>query len=723
MNRCVAGLSDDEYRSLWMKCRQLVSLEEEEKDLEDRLERGKTVFAANAIHREFRSPWVIEGRKKKVLLEKIFATTLTSDEPEIVDIDEGQLFNFVQEVYRNRVSKICELAIDKAIRKKNGSVVVNSCEVDIANFAATFAIPPIFGHFLGKENMMDFIEAVGGTFDNFANDQDAFLASFDESFLSLVLREFFFSSVLRPYVGEQFTAFFDFFSCVKRAEGVQYTRIQRFFSLFLSELTNSIRGCPFLRVFFARITREFQDKSRVIMTVILSSIVSYIMAYPRAYGVVPLTANYSEDILESVSVVKYYCTVCSGLQLSAKYASMTPVQEWEKIDTGLINRLVEELLKPGVILDGPEVESVFIPMQALLFLAKFSSLIVPEAERKRFMSLEGAILRVPVIKTQQPPACSALWDSDVKLMLELMTSHHLEMASPVIPRIKAIQAYFSVHPPNIAKVTRVIDESCELLSKSVIQLQARVSGINRVIDCAKKAVVAADTSFVNAIAQSIYTKHGVVSEIEKKKNAIWKDGNIFATFVCNTVDKFYQKNQWAGPFIPMIARRFHSVLMNHFKLTDFCDKEHQLFLDDQKFLSLKPKILKNLEQNGLDECVQKITSAKTILDIAQMAVMRACLFENPIESARQIVLSLFVVEDLFVFEFGVQPEANQLMPLLANLFIETPIPTPLCFGRWMSHFLQSAIRLKPDWFLDNEFRSLEHYFQFNAWVADMLQSM
>ena len=722
MNRCLPGLADDQYRSLWLKCRQILSLEGEKKDLELELEKSKRVFAVNAIHREFRAPWVIDCPKKKAPIERIFASHQPSDDPAVPVVDEGQIFNFLQDAYRNRISKVCELAINDTIKRNRDLILMNSCETHVADFAATFAIPPLFGHFLGKSNITDFIEAVGGTFDNFASDQETFLTTFDGSFLCLVLREFFFSSVMRPFVGEQFTAFFDLFSLMKKADGVQYTRAQRFLSLFLSELTGSISGCPLLRVLFTRVSREFNDKTQVIMTVIVYSIIGYMMAYPRAYGVVPLTANYSADTHESVHFVKYYSIVCSGLAVPKRYASFTPVQDWETIDSSLIEKLVEELLRPGVIADGPELETVYIPMRALLFLAKFSGVLVQEAELKRLREMEETIVMVPVVRSEK----SSLFcpcDSDVKLILELMTSQHLEMDLPMTSRTKAIRVYFSLHPPDIEKVSRVIEESCQSLSERVIGLQASLSGMNRAIQCAKQAVAAADTYFVNAIAYAIYTKYNIANEVEKKKNAMWKDGEMFANFVCNTIDAFAQRNPWAKSFVPMIARRFHSLVMTHFKLSDFCDKEPQLFLDDQKFLSMKPQILQNLEEKGLDPCVEKLVSAKNIFDIAQMAVMRACLFENPIESARQIVHSLFVIDDLFVFEFGVQPEANQLMPLLANLFISTPIPSPLCFGRWMNQFLQPAIRKKPDWFLDQELRPLEHYFQFNAWIEDMLKSM
>jgi hypothetical protein len=161
--------------------------------------------------------------------------------------------------------------------------------------------------------------------------------------------------------------------------------------------------------------------------------------------------------------------------------------------------------------------------------------------------------------------------------------------------------------------------------------------------------------------------------------------------------------------------------MMHFPLAVISEEPNQRMID-QLFLSKKMTLLAGLEKAGLDPSVERMIRSKEVFANAQHAVLRACLLENPVESATQIVLSLFVLEDLFVFQCGEPPEANQLMPLLANLFILSPTPTPLSFGKWLSHFLQPLLTAKPEWFSDDSLRPLEHYFQFNAWIEDMLES-
>lgn len=723
MNRLIPGLSDDEYRNMWLKSRHLVSLEFEQSSLREKFEADKRKFALYAVHQAFRAPWAISRPQKRTKIEKLFGLDHPNDDGQLMTINDGQLFNYAQELYRNRISKICELSSDEKILKNKKKLSLHSCEVEVANFAATFVIPALFGHFFGKGNMEAFIEAVGVTFDSFANDQHKFFMTFDGCFLCLVLRQFFFSAVVRPFIGEQFTVFFDFFSCVKKADTGQYTRLQRFLALFLTELTDTVMGCPFLRALFTRAAREYREPEKVVMTIVVHCIIAPMMESPSAYGVVPLTASYATETKHDIKTIKYYCMVCSRLPVDADYVGMPPVKDFELIEFVTIMRLVEELLKPATIPEAIDLDFLALPREALLFLAEYDHLLLQRGEESRGTKGED-IVSVPVIRTQQRSSlCNLLYSKKVKLVVDLMTSHHADVFSTLTPKIKAIQTVLTLHPPDYKAVVRSIDDSCQTLTRTIVQLQARVSALNRMIERAKKAVVAADTYFVHKIAYSIYNDNNCASEMEKKKKAIWKDGGVLATYLCNLIDSFAHKNPWAATFIPMVARSFHSLLMTHFPLNDFSEQQTQLLKDDQTFLTVKHRILENLEKNGLDECVTKLISSKKILDTAQMAVMRACLFENPIESAKQIVLSLFVVEDLFVFEFGVQPEANQLLPLLANLFISTPIPFPLCFCRWMSHFLQPAIKLKPDWFLDEEFRPLEHYFQFNAWVEDMLHSM
>ena len=140
----------------------------------------------------------------------------------------------------------------------------------------------------------------------------------------------------------------------------------------------------------------------------------------------------------------------------------------------------------------------------------------------------------------------------------------------------------------------------------------------------------------------------------------------------------------------------------------------------QKCWNHKAELISQLEGNSLDGSVSRIVDFKPAFAIAQAPVLRACQYASPIESVRKIVLSIAAVEDLFVFAFGERPEANQLMPMLARLFITTPVPAPLMFGRWLAHFVQVPLQMRSEWFGDAEMAPLEHYFQFNQWIEEMV---
>jgi hypothetical protein len=51
------------------------------------------------------------------------------------------------------------------------------------------------------------------------------------------------------------------------------------------------------------------------------------------------------------------------------------------------------------------------------------------------------------------------------------------------------------------------------------------------------------------------------------------------------------------------------------------------------------------------------------------------------------------------------------------------MPTPLSFGRWLNQFFQPLMDARPEWFADESLRPLEHFFRFNEWMADMLDSV
>ena len=318
--------------------------------------------------------------------------------------------------------------------------------------------------------------------------------------------------------------------------------------------------------------------------------------------------------------------------------------------------------------------------------------------------------------------------NEIQLLVNLFKSKNPDsFSNNNSPANRATILYLSKFMPsslNYDSILSTLEKQSNEETSFLISAHNKINILSRAINLTKNAISASEAKFANDIVNIIMSNDSsIMNEIEKKKSQMINDPNVFASFITSHLDSFLSKNAWCSPMMRMVARRFHAQVMRYFSTFAFLEEKSQLILTDQKFINQKQHFLANLEQNGLDEKVAKIVKCKDILAAAQTAVLRACLFENPLESAKLIVLSLSVVEDLFIFEFGEPPEANQLMPLLANLFISTPIPNPLSFGEWLAHFLQKLMQSKPEWFSDDSMVPMEHYFQFNAWIQDMLQSL
>ncbi|OHT02616.1 hypothetical protein TRFO_07031 [Tritrichomonas foetus] len=747
--RLLPNLTDEQCRILYSKSLELRSFRQSYRELTKKQKNLNDEFVKLSVHHEFRSPWAISKPNKDSVIEKVFARNTPQTDSLFLNTDQI-VQNYIQNLFNSRENLILQFASDERVAAKKMICELHSCKMSLDEFISTFVIPPFYGHFLGIENMDAFIESVGIVFDCYSHDPIPFLATFDGSFICNVLRQFFFSPLIRPYVGEQFTVFYDFFSSNKRAtDGQQYTRIQRFFSLFLKEMAAPISvSPPFIRKLFSRISQNFDDKTKVIMAVVIYCIVSDLVIYPIAYSVFPLTSNTKIETAEHIQTMKFYCAFVCGLPQSHTIGKMTPVQEIEQVDRQLIQNLVDVLLSPvseqEII---PEIPTVVIPFIALKFLAKFeenkevltalnvsTKNSVKDSSKESYRDSMRLDNSKDGVKDGYPKAPETIIkfivknennitkDKEFRRIVELFASRHPDTFFAISPRLKAIQMYFKNKSINYEIFSSQVDESIANAKDNLLSSQTKIDVLERSIKLTNNAITASEAIFANNIVNGILNDTNISNEIEKKKAQMLNDPIMFANFITSHLDAFQAKNHWADSLMRMVARRFHAQVMRTLPVTVFASTKNQLILTDQKFLIQKLKFLESLEENGLDDSVAKIVKCKDILAAAQTAVLRACLFENPLESAKQIVLGLFVVEDLFIFEFGAPPEANQLMPLLANLFISSPVPNPLSFGEWLAHFLQKLMETRPEWFSDEEMRPLEHYFQFNLWMKDMLLS-
>jgi hypothetical protein len=457
------------------------------------------------------------------------------------------------------------------------------------------------------------------------------------------------------------------------------------------------------------------------MAVVVYAVLINMMLHPTAYGVIPLTANYAEETVESVQIVKYYCASESRLPIPEALSVFQPVAPHETTDYALIEDVVATLLAPGETDDvAPELETVTLPLAAAQFLAHFEG----RKDPAKYVEATGMIGPDPLVCFSIRKQEEAKEEATVELplIIELLNNVHPDAASQLAPRDEAILRFLTGKEIDYSEICQQIDRTCEERYRTVMALQKQVGMIERASNALNVAFEASESHFASICAGGIASDVAVLTELEKKKQNLRTDGPAFAAFVIGHVESYAQKHAYVKPFLRMVARKFHAILMEHFPLSGMSESEQQQRID-RLFLARKTRLLASLESTGIDPCVERIIKSKEIFSNAQTAALRACLFENPIESAAQLVLSLFVVEDLFVCEFGCPPEANQLMPLLANLFILSPIPTPLSFGRWLSQFFQPLMEAKKEWFSDESLRPLEHYFRFNEWMVDMLDTM
>lgn len=745
MSSLFSTINKEQYQELWTKCLELHSFQEQEDSLLRIHDELKDRFLLLSINHEYRSPWAIQ---QHISVAKVFAQKDITES--LIPITNKKVLTFFQDIYKDRKTLLLHFITDERVSSQQllGNKL-HSCQIPIDSFISTFIIPSFYGHFLGNENLDDFIEAVGIVFDSYSHDPIPFLTSFDNSFICNVLRQFFFSPLIRPTIGEQFTVFYNYFtsnyelntSNPWESDSSHYTRIQTFFNLFLKELADPISvSPPFLRRLFSRICHKYHHlKEKVIMTVVIYCIACNMISYPTAYSVFPLTSNYKEQTAEFIQLIKYYCAKVSDLPIpSSVITKNAPILPEQQIEHAHIHKLVDRLLAPVVNdIVMPEIEPIGISKGAATFLAQFEENyeVLQILEDTKFPP--ETILSISVNQTMNSDQNTLILNNNKFMKNRPKCTKELEYLISIFsaktpnsfiqppPQTKALQLFVEKNLPSSfdifhENIVKYLNDEISF----IIQTHPQINGLKRSIELTEKAIAASSARFANDIVDLLMSSDPTIqTELDKKKTLMMNDSVLFANFITTHLDSFFSKNTWCSSLTRMVARRFHAQIMGFFSLTEFIKEKKQLELIEQKFIFQKAKFLANLDSNGVDESVAKILNCKDILGLAQRPVLLACRFENPLESAKQIVHSLAVVEDLFVFEFGAMPEANQLMPLLANLFISSPMPNPLIFGEWLSHFLQNLMQSRPKWFFDDSMMPIEHYFQFNEWMKDMIQSL
>lgn len=812
MEKILNNLTDEQYERTSEKFFEFNAFQKQQQIFHSNLSQNKDLFSLLSVHHEFRSPWVLKYPQKKARIDKIFSENIPeTDHIEI--LTNKSITNFLNLFYSNREDSI--LTFMTSDFDNMHVLEFHSCNISSDVFIATFIIPALFGHFMGTNNVLSFIEAVGRGFDKCADHEIEFLPNFHKSFLSIVLRQFFFSPVLRSFYGEQFSCFLDLFAHVKHQVDSQYAKVQRFFNTFLSDLKESLKSptSPLIHSLLIRISRKFRDKWSLLLTVLFYCIILPMVIDPISYGVLPLNYNLQETNEIAQKLINYYDLAYRNGQNNLdpdnlksvfrpvnddnyhpkkEEKSQTPrlkpnnkkpnpigrsssvyfvssskntgfarrsisgpkltSKEIHNIDHKMIDSFIDVALQVVPNQQNyPEIHSFVLPYRALQFLLENYD---PDYSSQNFDNDKTTFQPFTIVKINLSiPQYLLLGLSDsspIKSETDFTNekSDELEMLITLFdlddlesPKARVLKKHFELKSKNNPNFNfNLIFEEISQLTESLLSNIAEIQGMNHIIEKSikrcKSSIIQANSIFVNQIVDTMMSEISFINDLKNKSSLMLKDSLVFSNFVISHLDLFEQKNKWASPLMRQIANKFHSKLTSqNFSLHDFissaesqassndnknyndCSNLSQI---DQKFLNNKMTVLSRLEQNGLDENVKKILSCKEIFDAAQTTILHSCLLEIPIESAKQIVLSLNTVEDIFLFVFGVRPEANQLMPLIANLFIISPVPMPLSFAQWLKHFLKILMEKRPEWFSDESMRPLEHYFTFGTWMNEFL---
>ena len=729
MENILPNISTDDFFLLMEKCLEIKELNEQYECLQNELLNEIDFFNLLSVHHEMRSPWVIKNTQRNSHMEKIFLNNLPEKDKLQVITSNTSISDFFKKFYNQREDLIVYFMNHKTKKTAKKSILLQTCIINYNIFITTFIIPSFFGHFLDSKNVSLFIEAIGRGFDKqfemyeefHEKELHEFIKKFEKSFLYLVLRQFFFCPSFRMFCGDQFTGFYDFFASRQRKTDSQYSRIQRFFQLFLIEFNTPILGVGSLfHQLFCRILKNIKDdnyKKDLLITIIFFCIILPMVENPIAYGVLPVNHNYKPVSETVISQLKsYFYKLC-------KIEDNININQFEMVDMKVINSLVNTVLTEIPI--DPELNengqgmSLVMPFAAIDLLQNYEESIKDDSIFNSGLK-QNSILKICLSNEDDigEQNLNSNYNKTIDLLIKLAKCNLNSISSP---RSKAIQIYFTRNPFNMHAILNECDSIINITINSISKRHRNIHFVKQTIEKCQKAIYLDNSKFINMIVESMMDDYLFSSELKQKKTQMIKESKCFSSFVMSYLTSFYQKNKMYHHIFREIAWRFHSKLMVHFPLSDFISED--LNQIDMKFLNQKIKVLKHLEANGLDEKVQQIINDKEVFNSAQTVILRSCLLENPLESGKQIILALNTVESIFTFVFGVQPEANQLLPLLANLLIISPLPTPLSLGIWIEHFLNDLMNDKQKWFSDESMRPLEHYFRFNDWMIDILKSI
>ena len=393
----------------------------------------------------------------------------------------------------------------------------------------------------------------------------------------------------------------------------------------------------------------------------------------------------------------------------------------ETFERGTIANLVAILLEPADITDcGPEFDDSAAPAEAILALSQYESdVAAKEAVQQLVENNTPSTIFVFRVETRRK---GYRMQESLNLLLELLTKTNPFYVEDLPPELEAIKQTLHNRYFDYELVISNINNEIQNCLEAICSAQGEINELNMMIQNCKTSIHNAETIIASNIVQALIDDNNVVSDVEKRRIIFQTDQTSVANFVIWNLDTYLAQNQWIKPFMPLVSRIFHSYILNDFPLKSFissmkCDDM------DNLFFQYKVELINRIQSKGVDENTKKIIEDPTIFEPAAAKLQLASTLDSPSDCAKLISEGLETAENLFTFVNGVQPEANQLMPLLATLFVLTEMKSPLSFGKWLAAHFKPVIQLRPDWFIDDEGARIEHFFQLNEWIGVLLEEI
>ena len=701
----------DFYPEVWENCAELLSEFETFSDLKQIAEDLKQSIVLFSYHFRYRLPWMCAKPLRSGTTERLFAQHRPEND-NIFRPDDIEIIDFMKKVSKNKLSIIKNIAMSITTNKAT-QTVIHGIECSNESFIASMIIPSLFGFFIGQKNIRDFIESIGIAFDYFAS-IPGFLENFPNSFLCRVLREFFFAPFIREFVGEQDTIFTNFFLYNKvHGYSKNYTKYQRFTDLFFTELKRSLSVADsFIKELFQRITRKY-DAFQLIVVVITNSIILPLISFPTVFGVLRQNICYKNETVNSLNLLRYYLYSICEIPFNEGFDGITEIKDHEKVDKKLIEEVAEKIMEPtkqiSFCVDG--FDEIYINFASVKKLAK----ILGATFTGNYDSYKDDRIFCFSFGIKQDDHIF-IDNKKYNVAVKLFNKIHPTQTNIFTPTMRA--SIELIKDVDLKEFNTSVEGEINKYRSMSIEKKMVIDSLTTILKQTTKAFEIAETSFCFRISSELFET--MKKDVVKKKKLFLNDDVAFCSFLTANVANFSSKNQWMQPLIPNIAKCLLSIITRKLSIDEFVIEHPELPDLDQKFLTGREQMLAHFEEEGYDEKVAFLLKDSDVLIPAASTVLQACVVENPIESSCLIVSALKTVEDLFTFQFGEPPEANQLMPLLANLFLRSSIPNPISFGMWIQHFMQTLLSQHSDWFKSDSLNSIEHYFQFNMWMQDFL---